>query len=152
MWAATLGQPYCQPTNSIFKVNLKASENSDAFFIFTQNLIIMKTILNIIITTILVMVISYYLPGVTVTGFKAALIVALVLGLLNIFVKPVLVFLTLPATIFTLGLFLLVINAIIILICDALVDGFEIRSFISALLFSLILSVCQAVLSAVLGK
>lgn len=112
----------------------------------------MKTILNIIITTILVMVISYYLPGVTVTGFKAALIVALVLGLLNIFVKPVLVFLTLPATIFTLGLFLLVINAIIILICDALVDGFEIRSFISALLFSLILSVCQAVLSAVLGK
>lgn len=112
----------------------------------------MKTIINIIITTILVMVISYFLPGVRVDGFMDALIVALVLGLLNIFVKPILVLLTLPATIFTLGLFLLIINAVIILICDALVDGFEIRSFISALLFSLILSACQAVLSLATGK
>jgi putative membrane protein len=112
----------------------------------------MKTIINIILTTILVVIISYFLPGVRVDGFFDALIVALVLGLLNIFVKPVLVFFTLPATILTLGLFLLVINAIIILICDALVDGFEIRSFLSALLFSLVLSLCQAVLSRIVGK
>jgi putative membrane protein len=112
----------------------------------------MKTIINIILTTILVVIISYFLPGVRVDGFFDALIVALVLGLLNIFVKPVLVFFTLPATILTLGLFLLVINDIIILICDALVDGFEIRSFLSALLFSLVLSLCQAVLSRIVGK
>ncbi|OYQ37461.1 hypothetical protein CHU92_08260 [Flavobacterium cyanobacteriorum] len=112
----------------------------------------MKTIINIILTTILVMVISYLMPGVTVNGYLDALIVALVLGLLNIFVKPLLVLLTLPATIFSLGLFLLVINAVIILLCDALVDGFSVDSFWKALLFSLVLSFCQAVTSRITGK
>lgn len=112
----------------------------------------MKTIINIIVTTILVMVISYFLPGVRVEGFADALVVALVLGLLNIFIKPILVLLTLPATIFTLGLFLLVINAIIILICEQLVSGFHVASFGSALLFSLILSFCQSVVSLFTGK
>lgn len=112
----------------------------------------MKTIINIIITTILVVVIAYFMPGIRVDGFMTAIIVALVLGLLNIFVKPILVFLTLPATIFTLGLFLLVINAVIILLCEQLVGGFHVASFWSALLFSLVLSFCQAVASRIVGK
>lgn len=112
----------------------------------------MKTLVNILFTTVLVVLIAHFLPGVSVDGFMTALIVALVLGLLNIFVKPVLVLLTLPATIFTLGLFLLVINAIIILLCAELVPGFAIKSFWSAFLFSLVLSFCQAVVSAITGK
>lgn len=112
----------------------------------------MKTLINLFFTTIFVLVLAHFLPGVTVDTFITALIVAAVLGLLNIFIKPILVFFTLPATIFTLGLFLLVINAIIILICDALVDGFEVRGFLNALLFSLILSFLQALVSGMSGK
>ncbi len=112
----------------------------------------MKTIINIFITTILVVVIAYFMPGIRVDGFMTAVIVALVLGLLNIFVKPILVFFTLPATIFTFGLFLLVINAVIILLCEQLVGGFHVASFWSALLFSLVLSFCQAVTSRIVGK
>jgi len=112
----------------------------------------MKTLINIFFTTIFVMLIAHLMPGVRVDSFMSALLVALVLGLLNIFVKPILVFFTFPITIFTLGLFLLVINAIIILITDALVDGFAIDGFLRALLFSLILSFCQALISAVQGK
>jgi putative membrane protein len=109
----------------------------------------MKTLIKIFFTTIFVLILSHLLPGVSVTGWQAALLVALVLGLLNIFVKPVLVILTLPATIFTLGLFLLVINAIIIILCDSLVPGFDVRSFWSALLFSIVLSVCQSLVSGI---
>ncbi len=108
----------------------------------------MKTLINIIFTTILVVVLAHAMPGVRVDGFKSALLVALVLGLLNIFVKPILVFFTLPVTIFTLGLFLLVINAIIVMICDSLIDGFFIDGFLRALLFSLVLSLCQAIVGS----
>lgn len=107
----------------------------------------MKTIIKIIFTTIFVLILSRLLPGVAVQGWSAALLVALVLGLLNIFVKPVLILFTLPATIFTLGLFLLVINAVIILLCDELVPGFAVENFWSALLFSVVLSFCQSLVS-----
>jgi len=90
------------------------------------------------------MVISHFLGGIDVDAFSTSLIVALVLGLLNFFVKPFLVLLTLPITIFTLGLFYLVINALIILLCDKLVDGFSVASFWTALLFSIILSISQS--------
>lgn len=112
----------------------------------------MKTLVNIFFTTLFVMLIAHFMPGVHVDSFMTALLVALVLGLLNIFVKPILVLFTLPVTILTLGLFLLVINAIIILITDALVDGFAIANFWNALLFSLVLSFCQSVVSAIQGK
>lgn len=105
----------------------------------------MKTLINIFFTTLFVILLAHLMPGVKVNSFMTALLVALVLGLLNIFVKPILVFFTLPATIVTLGLFLLVINAIIVMICDALIDGFVIDGFFRAFLFSLILSVCQAI-------
>jgi putative membrane protein len=90
------------------------------------------------------MVISYLMKGVVVDEFSTALTVAIVLGLLNFFVKPILVLFTLPVTVFTLGFFLLVINAIIILLCDHFVDGFDVNGFWTALYFSIILSLSQS--------
>lgn len=112
----------------------------------------MKTLIKIFFTAVFVLILAHLLPGVHVSGFMSALIVALVLGLLNIFVRPLLVLLTLPATILTLGLFLLVINALIILLCDTLVKGFKVDSFWSALLFSIVLSLCQSLVSGVSDK
>lgn len=112
----------------------------------------MRTLINIIFTAILVVIISYFLPGINVNGFWSAIWVAIVLGLLNIFVKPVLVLFTLPVTIFTFGLFLLVINAVIIILCGEIVPGFHVANFWYALLFSLILSFCQSFLNGVNNK
>ena len=105
----------------------------------------MKLLVRILVTSMLVMFIAYFMDGVTVNGFKAALIVSVVLGLLNIFVKPVLVLFTLPVTVITLGLFLLVINAVIILLCDNLVSGFNVDSFWTALFFSIVLSISESI-------
>ena len=96
----------------------------------------MKLILRILLTAIAVVVISEFLPGITLEeGYKSAIIVAIVLGLLRVTVKPLLIFLTLPATIVTLGLFLFVINAIIILLADKLIDGFAVSGFFTAFFF-----------------
>ena len=112
----------------------------------------MNLIIKIVVTAILVMLIAAFIPGIHVAGFTTALIVAVVLGLLNVFIKPILVVLTLPATIFTLGLFLLVINAVIILLCANIVGGFRVDSFWIALLFSVILSVLQSIMYKLLGN
>ena len=106
----------------------------------------MNLILRIIITALLVMVIAHFMPGVSVASFTTSIIVAVVLGLLNIFIKPILVLLTLPVTLLTLGLFLLVINALIIELCTKIVGGFAVNSFWTALLFSIILSISQSIL------
>ena len=105
----------------------------------------MKIIIRVLITAFLVMIISYLMKGVVVDEFTTALTVEIVLGLLNVFVKPVLVLFTLPITIFTLGLFYLVINAIIILVCDRLIEGFNVNSFLTAMLFSIVLSLSQSI-------
>ena len=112
----------------------------------------MKLLIRIVITSVLVLLISHFMTGVHVAGFVTALLVAVVLGLLNIFIKPIFVLLTLPFTIFTLGLFLLVINAVIILICANIVGGFKVDSFFTALLFSVVLSLSQSILFAIVGK
>lgn len=107
----------------------------------------MNLLKKLLISTIIVLLLSYFLkPGVQVDNIATALIVAVVLSLLNTFVKPVLVFFTLPITFFTLGLFLLVINTIMVYVCDYLVDGFEVNSFLTAMLFSILLSVSQWIL------
>lgn len=94
------------------------------------------------------LVCAYILPGVHVDGFGNAILVALSLALLNQFVKPLLILFTIPATIFTFGLFLLVINALIILLADWIVrDGFEVEGFWWALLFSLVLTLVKSVLN-----
>jgi putative membrane protein len=122
------------------------------FFLFLSKKKTMKLILRLIITAFLVVVISYLLKGIVVDSFLAALKVAIVLTLLNFVVKPVLVLLTLPVTILTLGLFLLVINAVIILVCDNLVDGFHVANFWMALFFSIILSVSQSLVFQLSGE
>lgn len=106
----------------------------------------MKILQRLLISTIIVILLSYFLTGVQVDKITTALIVAVVLGLLNTFLKPILVFFTLPITIFTLGLFLLVINAGMVLLCSKLVDGFTIESFGTAFIFSILLSVSQWIL------
>lgn len=122
------------------------------FFLFLSKKKTMKLILRLIITAFLVVVISYLLKGIVVDSFLSALKVAIVLTLLNFVVKPVLVLLTLPVTILTLGLFLLVINAVIILVCDNLVDGFHVANFWMALFFSIILSVSQSLVFQLSGE
>jgi putative membrane protein len=105
----------------------------------------MKLLIRIFVSAILVMLISYLMTGVTVDSFTTSLIVAIVLGLLNLIVKPILILFTIPVTILTLGLFLLVINAIIILLCDNLVDGFSVNSFWTALFFSIVLTISESI-------
>ena len=112
----------------------------------------MKLLFRILITALLVMALAYLMKGVVVDEFTTALTVAIVLGLLNFFVKPILVLFTLPVTIFTLGLFLLVINAFIIMLCDHFIDGFSINSFWTALLFSVLLSVSQSLVYKLTGE
>jgi len=111
----------------------------------------MNLLLRILITGGLVLLIAHFMPGVHVASFTTALIVAIVLGLLNIFIKPILVILTLPVTIVTLGLFLLVINALIILLCTNIVGGFHVDSFWTALIFSIVLSLLQSIMNGILG-
>ena len=106
----------------------------------------MNLLFRILVTSILVLIISYFFPSIAhVAGVKSAIIVSIVLGLLNVFVKPIFVFFTFPITVFSLGLFLLVINAGMIALCANLVDGFVVKGFFGALLFSIILSISQSV-------
>jgi len=108
----------------------------------------MRFFIHWLITTLAIIISSYLLPGVSVSGFFAALVTALVLGILNTFIKPLLILLTLPLTILTLGLFTLVINALLIMLTSAIVPGFDVRNFGWALLFGLVLSILNAVLHA----
>jgi putative membrane protein len=120
------------------------------FFVFLNyKNVNMNFIIKLFISSIIVFALSYFLPGVQVTNIMAALWVTLVLGLLNTFLKPVLVLLTIPVTLFTLGLFLLVINAIIVLICDYFIPEFQIDGFITALFFSILLSLSQSILNKI---
>lgn len=106
-----------------------------------------RILINILVTSIAALFASYLLPGVIIDGFLNAILVALALALLNQFVKPLLILFTIPVTKFTLGLFLLVINAIIILLADWMVIGFSVRNFWWALLFSFILTFIPMVLT-----
>lgn len=105
-----------------------------------------KAIFKLLAATAAVFIAAYVLPGVFVNGFLTAAIVAVVLGVANAVVRPVLVFLTLPATIVTLGLFLFVINSVIVLTVDALVPGFKVDGFWWALLFSVTVSLVNSFL------
>ncbi len=104
----------------------------------------MSFIIKWVLSAVAVLIAAYLLPGVSVESFWAALIVAIVLALMNATLKPLLVVLTIPITVVTLGLFLIVINAIIILLIDALIGGFHVANFWWAIAFSLIVSVLGA--------
>lgn len=105
----------------------------------------MKLILKVLLSALSVVILAKILPGVDVDSYMTAIIVAIVLSLLNLIVKPLLVILTLPVTLITLGLFLLIINALIILMADGLIDGFSVGNIWWALLFSLLLTFLQSI-------
>ena len=111
----------------------------------------MNFIVRLLITALAVIISSYLLPGVRVDSFLTAVIIGAVLALLNVTLKPILIILTIPATIVTLGLFLLVINALMILVADALVSGFYVDGFWWALGFSLILWGVNSLLKDISG-
>ena len=106
----------------------------------------MKFLGKILINTLAIILTSYLLPGIHVADPWTAFLVALVLALLNATLKPLLIILTIPITLLTLGLFLLAINAIMILIAGKLINGFGVDDFWWALLFSIVMSVINSLL------
>ncbi len=107
----------------------------------------MNGIVGFLLSGVAVLLTAYLLPGVHVEHYGYALLVAAVLSVANVIVKPILVVFTIPITILTLGLFLLVINAVIILLVDYLTPGFNVDGFWWALAFSLILSILNSLFS-----
>ena len=110
--------------------------------------------MNVIIKLLITAIVAYFLPkilsGVQVADFTSAIIFAIVLGLLNLIVRPILSLLSLPITILTLGLFSLVINALIILLADKFTEGINVDGFWWALIFSVALSVITSILESIL--
>jgi len=113
----------------------------------------MKNLIRFLISAVSVITAGYLMEnfGIQVDNFTTALLVALVLALLNFFFKPILILLTLPLTVITLGIFLIFINAIIIYITGELVGGFEVSSIWSAFFFGLIYSVVDSFLEHITG-
>lgn len=113
----------------------------------------MNFLVNMIIAAIAVAISSFLIPGIHVDGFFSALLVAVILSLLNRIVKPVIVLLTLPITVLTLGIFYLVINVMMVYLASYLLgDGFQVAGFFSALFFSIVLSIVNSILDSFAGK
>ena len=113
----------------------------------------MHLLARLVINIVAILIISYLFPRVIrVEGFWAALVAAFVLGIINAILRPVLVFLTLPVTILTLGLFLLVINGLLLLLVAALVPGFQVNGFWGAVLGSVLISIVSWMLSWFLSR
>ena len=108
-------------------------------------------ITKLLINTVAALVAAYLLSGVHINSVTTALLVAVVLALLNTFIKPILVILTIPISVLTLGLFLLVINVLIIKWTASLVDGFTVDNWLWALLFGLVVSIVSSILESLLG-
>ena len=112
----------------------------------------MELILIWILNAVALLVVAYILPGITVASFGSALIAALVLGLLNALVKPVLIVLTLPITVVTLGLFLLVLNALVFWFAGSILRGFQVNGFWWALLGAFVYSIVSGLLSRLISQ
>lgn len=112
----------------------------------------MNLILRWILNALVLLGVAYYLPGVAVSGFYAAMVAALVLGLINALIKPIIVLLTLPVNILTLGLFTFVINALMFWLASSVVKGFTVSGFGVAFLGALILSLASTLINSLLKK
>ena len=99
----------------------------------------MTILLNWLLATLAIIIAAYIVPGVTLEGFLPALVAAVILGLVNAILRPILIILTLPINIITLGLFTLVINALLIMLTSSLVPGFKVHGFWPAVLFGVVL-------------
>lgn len=108
----------------------------------------MNFIIKLLLSGLAVITAAYLLPGVYISGFISAIVVAIVLGLFNALVRPILIILTIPVTIFTLGLFIFVINAIIILMVSSILNGFEVDGFWWALAFSIVLTIVTSIINS----
>ncbi len=106
----------------------------------------MKTLIHLLLSALAIFVTAYLLPGVEVDTWVTYFILAVVLGAINIFIRPILTLLTLPLSIITLGLFSVVINAFMVMLADRIVPGFSVDGFVSALLFGIVLGVVTFVL------
>lgn len=106
----------------------------------------LNTLIVLLINSVAIIITAYLLKGITVKGFLDALLAAVLLVLVNTFLKPVLVILSLPITILTFGFFLLVINALMIMLVGAILPGFNVKNFWWALIFSIVLSVINSLL------
>jgi len=111
----------------------------------------MKRLAHFLVVTAAVMVGAYVLPGVAISSLFAALVFALVLGLINVFIKPFLILITLPLNVLTLGLFTLVINGIVISLASFIVPGVIVATFWYAILFSLVISIVSWAMDSILG-
>ena len=112
---------------------------------------LIELLISWLIFALAILLTGYLLGGISISGFGSALLVAIVLGLVNAIIKPIVVFLTLPINILTLGLFTFVINALLILLVAAIVPGFKVKGFWWALLFAIVLSIIHWILSGVFG-
>lgn len=110
----------------------------------------MNLILVWILNAVALLVVAYILPGISVASFGSALIAALVLGLLNMLVKPVLILLTLPITIVTLGLFLIVLNALLFWLAGSILRGFQVSGFWWAVGGAILYSIISGLLSRII--
>lgn len=107
----------------------------------------MNVFLRLLILIIAVYVAAYIIPGVKIDSYQTLIVASIVLGVINAFIKPVLVFLTFPLTVVTLGIFLLILNGILVLLVGSIVPGFHVNSFLSAILFSIVVSLVSSLLS-----
>lgn len=112
----------------------------------------MRLLLKWLIMAASIIIAAYFIPGVRVGSFLSALWVALFLGIVNILIRPILILITLPINILTLGLFTFVINAALILLASSVIKGFEVAGFWWALLYSIVLSVVNSLLNLILPK
>ena len=110
----------------------------------------MKLLLIWILNALALLAVAYLVPGIHVAGFTAALVAALVIGLVNMLIKPILVLLTLPITVLTLGLFILVINGLLFYAVGTWLEGFEVNTFLAGMVGALLYSIFSWVLSALL--
>ena len=111
-----------------------------------------RLLVHLVVTALLLLLVSQVVSGIAIAGFGTAVLAALVLGVVNFIVRPILVILTLPITVLTLGLFLLVINALMLMLTSALVPGFHVAGFAAAFLGGLLLAVFNLIASALLHR
>lgn len=111
----------------------------------------MAFVIQLLLTALAAFLAAKITPGVSISSYWAAILLAIVLAVLDVFVKPILQFISIPITIITLGLFLLVINAVIILLASWIIDSFQVSGFWTAMLYSIIFSVISWILALIFG-
>jgi len=112
----------------------------------------MRILLVWLVNTVALIAVAYLMPSITVSSFGAALVAALILGLVNAIIRPVLILLTLPVTVVTLGLFIFVLNGLLFWLVGSFVDGFVVQGFWSGFFGSLLFSIVSWILSALVLK